>query len=117
MYPQGNLCAIAPRRTLATLLRVANPFRRKPRATITKSAVANGSAGHPPAQEKPRKVGLKPKGNWHKRNYLTEVFIPSIFTKRVGQRLTPEWPELRDGELGITWIGHASFLLQCCGEN
>jgi L-ascorbate metabolism protein UlaG (beta-lactamase superfamily) len=101
---------------LGTIFNVANPFRRKPRATITKSAVANGGGASPPASPK-RKVGLKPKGDWHKRNYLTEVFIPSIFTKRIGQRLTPEWPELRDGELGITWIGHASFLLQCCGEN
>src|SRR4051794_10390408 len=91
MSGQGHPCAISQVCALGTILNGANPFRRKPRATITKPAVANGGAAPPPASPK-RKVGLKPKGDWHKRNYLTEVFIPSIFTKRIGQRLTPEWP-------------------------
>jgi L-ascorbate metabolism protein UlaG (beta-lactamase superfamily) len=49
---------------------------------------------------------------WHKRNFLAEVVIPSLFTKRHGEKIKPVFPELREGELCITWIGHASFLIQ-----
>jgi L-ascorbate metabolism protein UlaG (beta-lactamase superfamily) len=98
---------------------VANPFRRQPKAEIRRSARANGYPDTPTeTAEKPvRKVGLKPQGEWHKRNFITEVFIPSIFSKRRGQPLTPQWPILQDGEIGITWIGHASFLIQTQGLN
>ena len=55
---------------------------------------------------------LRPKADWHKRNYLTSVLIPSLFTKRSGDHEPPEFPKLKPGEICITWIGHASFLLQ-----
>lgn len=63
------------------------------------------------------KVGLKPARGWHKRNFLTEVLIPSLFTPRVGEQACPLFPELKDGEIGMTWIGHASFLIQTQGNN
>lgn len=91
-----------------------NPFQRKPKAEIKKSAGANG-APRPHAPQ--RKVGLKPKEGWHKRNFLTEVLIPSLFAKRAGGHATPEFPDLRDGEVAVTWIGHASFLIQAAGQN
>jgi len=49
---------------------------------------------------------------WHKRNFLAEVIIPSLFTRRHGKKLKPVFPKLRAGEICITWIGHASFLIQ-----
>jgi L-ascorbate metabolism protein UlaG (beta-lactamase superfamily) len=49
---------------------------------------------------------------WHKRNFLTKVLIPSVFKKRIGLRVKPHFPELHAGQFGITWIGHASFLIQ-----
>ncbi|HRJ73391.1 MAG TPA: MBL fold metallo-hydrolase [Terrimicrobiaceae bacterium] len=49
---------------------------------------------------------------WHKRNFLAEVVIPSLFTKRQGQKIKPVYPELAAGQVCITWIGHASFLIQ-----
>jgi len=49
---------------------------------------------------------------WHKRNFLAEVVIPSLFTQRRGVHLKPEFPTLSPEEICITWIGHASFLIQ-----
>ena len=49
---------------------------------------------------------------WHKRNFLSEVVIPSLFTKRHGRRIKPVFPELPVGKICVTWIGHASFLIQ-----
>jgi L-ascorbate metabolism protein UlaG (beta-lactamase superfamily) len=45
------------------------------------------------------------------------VLIPSLFTKRHGEPNSPLYPELQDGEIGVTWIGHASFLVQVQGVN
>ncbi len=59
-----------------------------------------------------KKVGLKPAGDWHKRNFLTKVLIPSLFTRRSGKKAAPLFPKLKPGEIGLTWIGHASFLIQ-----
>jgi L-ascorbate metabolism protein UlaG (beta-lactamase superfamily) len=96
---------------------VPNPFRpNQPKAKINKSAKANGH-GETPGREPARKIGLKPKDGWQRRNFVTEVLIPSIFTRRAGEHASPEFPELREGEIAVTWIGHASFLLQAQGLN
>ncbi|PTY00062.1 MBL fold metallo-hydrolase [Verrucomicrobia bacterium LW23] len=52
---------------------------------------------------------------WTDRNFLTEVLIPSLFKRRAGETHKPTFPTLKEGELAITWIGHASFLIQTCG--
>jgi len=86
---------------------------------------ANGKAeiisgnGHAPRRANPvaKKVGLKPKKGWAKRNFLTQVLIPSLFTRRSGGNASPVLPELKESEIGITWIGHASFLIQVQGMN
>lgn len=99
---------------------VPNPFRKgpEPKATIKKSIVAKGRTSVPmPARKSATKVGLKPKGAWHKRNFLTQVLIPSLFAKRAGEHATPAFPKLQNGEIGITWIGHASFLVQAGGHS
>jgi len=62
-------------------------------------------------------VGLKPAEGWHRRNFLAEVVWPSLFERRTGERRTPEFPELQAGQVALTWIGHASFLLQAPGIN
>lgn len=57
-------------------------------------------------------VDMRLGDGWHKRNFLAEVVLPSIFTKRHGLKIKPQFPELKEGEFCITWIGHASFLIQ-----
>lgn len=84
-------------------LKSAVPSTRKPTQTRATRSVA--------------KVGLKPAKGWHKRNFLTQVLIPSLFTKRLGSHLEALFPELKENQIGITWIGHASFLIQTQGFN
>jgi len=62
-------------------------------------------------------VGLKPKADWHRRNFLTEVLIPSLFARRGGPSRVASLPLLRAGQIGLTWIGHASFLIRAGGRN
>jgi L-ascorbate metabolism protein UlaG (beta-lactamase superfamily) len=57
-------------------------------------------------------VDMRLGDGWHRRNFLAEVVIPSLFAKRHGQRVKPRFPDLAGSELCITWIGHASFLVQ-----
>lgn len=56
---------------------------------------------------------------WTERNFLTEVYLPSLFTAKTGSHPTtpPVFPELKENEFGITWIGHASFLIQTHKHN
>lgn len=86
------------------------PFARKTR--VVRQASGNGAH-----DKKSTRVTLKPGMAWHRRNFLSEVVIPSLFTKRSGERIAPLFPKLRPGELCITWIGHASFLLQTHDSN
>jgi L-ascorbate metabolism protein UlaG (beta-lactamase superfamily) len=83
------------------------PFSKKKRTHVVRADSPNGTG-----KESAAKVGLRPGSDWHKRNFLTSVLIPSLFTKRSGTRARPLFPKLGKGEIGITWIGHASFLIQ-----
>ena len=40
------------------------------------------------------------------------MLIPTLFTKRSGARARPLFPKVEEGQICITWIGHASFLVQ-----
>jgi L-ascorbate metabolism protein UlaG (beta-lactamase superfamily) len=57
-------------------------------------------------------VGMAFGKGWTERNFLSEVVIPSMFQRRHGARERPAFPALRHGQLCLTWVGHASFLLQ-----
>jgi len=56
----------------------------------------------------------KPKPRWRERNFVTEVLIPSLLSRKSGVRphTPPIFPKLKDGQICLTWIGHASFLVQ-----
>jgi len=87
------------------------------RKEISRAAGTSAGPKGARAAAKARKVGLRPEKGWHKRNFLTQVLIPSLFTKRLGAHLEALFPDLADGQIGLTWIGHASFLLQTQGVN
>jgi L-ascorbate metabolism protein UlaG (beta-lactamase superfamily) len=61
---------------------------------------------------KSTRVKLRPRSDWHKRNFLAEVLIPSLFVKRAGEYVPPAFPRIKPGQICVTWIGHASFLIQ-----
>ncbi len=84
------------------------PFSRKSRSKLVRR-----DNGHGASAKSATRVGLRPGSDWHKRNFLTSVLIPSLFTKRAGERgVTPPFPKIGRGQVCITWIGHASFLIQ-----
>jgi L-ascorbate metabolism protein UlaG (beta-lactamase superfamily) len=60
---------------------------------------------------------LAPSAHWTKRNPLTEILLPSLFAPREGRVEQPMWPAVAPGEVAITWIGHASFLIQTSEGN
>ncbi len=65
-----------------------------------------------------KRVGVKLEKGWNKRNFLTEVLLPSLLSPReTGTNTTPFFPALAQGQIGITWIGHASFFVQMAGLN
>lgn len=64
------------------------------------------------------RVGVGLEKGWNKRNFLTEVLLPSLLARRDGTpNAAPLFPALADTQVGITWIGHASFLVQMAGMN
>lgn len=63
------------------------------------------------------RVGLRPGKGWLRRNFFTEVYIPSLFTRRQGSPARPLFPDLQGEDLCLTWIGHASFLISWRGLN
>ena len=83
------------------------PFSKKSRRNVVRQSSENGAEN-----KRSTRVKLRPRSDWHKRNFLTTVLIPSLFTKRAGDHVRPHFPKIRKGEICITWIGHASFLIQ-----
>jgi L-ascorbate metabolism protein UlaG (beta-lactamase superfamily) len=92
---------------------VVNPFRKKLTAEIRKSPNPPG-----PEQESGiHRVGLAPAPDWTSRNPITGILLPSLLSRREGQPFQPVWPRVGSGEVAVTWIGHASFLIQAGGLN
>jgi len=61
---------------------------------------------------------LSPRASTHKKRaphrFITDVILPALFSRKRGtrQQLPPIFPKLKAGKICITWIGHASFLIQ-----
>ncbi len=55
---------------------------------------------------------LTPTKSFNPRTFFHEMVWKALLTKRAGNHRRPEFPRLKLGEVAITWIGHASFLIQ-----
>jgi L-ascorbate metabolism protein UlaG (beta-lactamase superfamily) len=55
---------------------------------------------------------LTPSKHFNPRTFFHEMVWKALLTRRTGQQLKPSFPKLSYGQVAITWIGHASFLLQ-----
>src|SRR3984885_2782959 len=55
---------------------------------------------------------LTPSKAFNPRTFFREMVWKAFLTPRTGEHRQPLFPKLRYGQVAITWIGHASFLLQ-----
>jgi L-ascorbate metabolism protein UlaG (beta-lactamase superfamily) len=55
---------------------------------------------------------LTPSQSFNPRTFFREMVWKPLRTKRTGQHKRVIFPRLKEGQVAITWIGHASFLVQ-----
>lgn len=55
---------------------------------------------------------LTPSNHFRPRKFFYELVWKALLTPRVGQHQRPVFPKLAPGHIALTWIGHASFLIQ-----
>ncbi|WP_018968913.1 MBL fold metallo-hydrolase [Rubritalea marina] len=67
-----------------------------------------------PKPERQNYSGVKPRRGWVKRNihFFGKVIASEFFKRRKGSTNAPELKSPPTGTARVTWIGHASFLLQ-----
>ena len=90
---------------------VPTPFSRKRRTNVTRTPSKNGAG-----KQSATRVSLKPGIDWHKRNFLTEVLVPSLFTKRSGIARMPLFPKVRRGR-DLHHLDRARFVSPPDGGN
>src|SRR5258707_1610052 len=67
----------------------------------------------PPRQPLPRSFkDLTPAKHFNPRTFLREMVWKALLTRRTGLQRKPVFPKLNSGQVALTWIGHASFLVQ-----
>ncbi|MGA9453615.1 MAG: MBL fold metallo-hydrolase [Verrucomicrobiia bacterium] len=55
---------------------------------------------------------LTPSKHFNPRTFFRELVWKALLTRRTGQHRHPIFPKLKRGQVAVTWIGHASFLIQ-----
>jgi L-ascorbate metabolism protein UlaG (beta-lactamase superfamily) len=55
---------------------------------------------------------LTPSNHFNPRTFFYEMVWKAWLTRRTGQHRRPVFPKLTKGHVALTWIGHASFLVQ-----
>ena len=55
---------------------------------------------------------LTPSKHFNPRTFFRELVWKALLTRRTGQQRHPVFPKLKRGQVAVTWIGHASFLIQ-----
>jgi L-ascorbate metabolism protein UlaG (beta-lactamase superfamily) len=55
---------------------------------------------------------LTPTKAFNPRTFFYEMVWKALLTRRKGHHKRPDFPKLKPGQVALTWIGHASFLIQ-----
>jgi L-ascorbate metabolism protein UlaG (beta-lactamase superfamily) len=55
---------------------------------------------------------LTPSNHFNPATFFREMILKAWLTRRQGRPKLPVFPKLVPGQMAITWIGHASFLIQ-----
>ncbi len=55
---------------------------------------------------------LTPANHFRPATFFRELVLKALLTPRTGEQHKPVFPKLKYGQVAITWIGHASFLIQ-----
>jgi len=69
----------------------------------------------PPAIRQPLPRSFKdftPAKHFNPRTFFREMVWKALLTRRTGLQRQPVFPKLSKGQIDLTWIGHASFLVQ-----
>ena len=73
----------------------------------------SGQRPVPPRRRLPRNFkDLTPAKHFNPRTFFQELIWKGWFTPRHGEAKPFVFPKLKHGQVAITWIGHASFLIQ-----
>jgi L-ascorbate metabolism protein UlaG (beta-lactamase superfamily) len=74
---------------------------------------ASSTRPETPRRKIPRSFkDLTPAKHFNPRTFFQEMVWKGWFTKRTGAHRPAIFPRLRHGQVAVTWIGHASFLIQ-----
>lgn len=79
--------------------------------------MSNLLENHVPARRPKRRLPrsfkeLTPSHHFSPRLFFYELVWKALLTRRIGRQLRPDFPKLSKGDVALTWIGHASFLIQ-----
>ena len=77
---------------------------------MTKGSVTRPA---PPRKKFPRSFkDLTPAKHFNPATFFREMVWKALLTPRTGEHRRPIFPKLKSGQVAVTWIGHASFLIQ-----
>src|SRR2546422_10417973 len=60
---------------------------------------------------------LTPAKHFNPRTFFREMVWKALLTRRTGLHRQPAFPKLNYGQVALTWIGHACFLVQLTDLN
>jgi L-ascorbate metabolism protein UlaG (beta-lactamase superfamily) len=73
---------------------------------------------HRPRRRIPRSFkDLTPTQAFNPRTFFREMVWKALLMRRTGHHKVPAFPKLTSGQVALTWIGHASFLVQFTNLN